>query len=219
MKCLLIFTVLFLSSLASAECSFPAADKAGEILEPLEKNYGKIESISAKFTQNSFFGLMRNSTKQSRGEVYFRKPGKMRWNYQEPETQVYVSDGASLWHHQPELEQVSVSSLSKAFSSDAPVAFLLGVGEVSESFNLASFCKDSNRLTYELKPKEESSDLSLFSLTVDSTTFAPLSASTESLSGNNTEINFEDVRLNKKLESSKFAFTVPDGIDLRDFRE
>jgi len=39
---------------------------------------------------------MRRKT-SSAGGVMFKKPGRMRWDYEKPEKATYVSDGGVLW--------------------------------------------------------------------------------------------------------------------------
>src|ERR1700692_2501764 len=40
------------------------------------------------------------------GTFAFARPGKFRWTYEKPHTQVLVGDGAKLWVHDPDLNHV-----------------------------------------------------------------------------------------------------------------
>jgi len=71
---------------------------------------------------------------RSKGRMYFRKPGRMRWEYEGPEPQTIVADGTYLWIYQPEDRQVLRAPLEQAFQSQTPVSFLLGVARLGEDF-------------------------------------------------------------------------------------
>src|SRR5262249_52325319 len=114
-----------LSAAAESEfaCSKPLKpSELPDVLPAVEKRYQGIQSINARFVQKSLFvGLDKRET--SKGEVFFRKPGRMDWIYQQPEEQRFVSDGSSLWFYQPTLNQVTVGEFKNSFNSDLPVTF------------------------------------------------------------------------------------------------
>ncbi|MEJ2691973.1 MAG: outer-membrane lipoprotein carrier protein LolA, partial [Candidatus Thiodiazotropha sp.] len=50
----------------------------------------------------------------SSGVFYLKRPGQLRWEYEDPATQVIVADGKRIWLHDLELEQVSHRSQKAA---------------------------------------------------------------------------------------------------------
>src|SRR5688572_1086221 len=51
------------------------------------------------------------------GTFAFARPGKFRWTYEKPHKQLLVGDGAKLWIHDPDLNQVTVKRIDQAISS------------------------------------------------------------------------------------------------------
>ena len=74
---------IMMTTLASAE-------SPSELISNLQKHYEQIQSFSADFEQN-FQGkgiLIRES-----GIVKMKKPGKMYWQYQQPNKKLFIADG------------------------------------------------------------------------------------------------------------------------------
>jgi outer membrane lipoprotein carrier protein len=69
------------------------------------------------------------------GTFAFARPGKFRWTYDKPHKQVLVGDGAKLWIHDPDLNQVTVKRMDRAISSDARGA-LAGKDDITALFTL-----------------------------------------------------------------------------------
>ena len=81
--------------------SNPALDR---ILEGMEQKYAN-SSFSAKFLQQSTIKAME-LTDSATGKVYVMHPGKMRWEYEQPDRQIIITDGYKLWIYRPEDNQV-----------------------------------------------------------------------------------------------------------------
>ena len=58
----------------------------------------------ARFTQTLTSAAMGRKTSSS-GEVMFKKPGRMRWDYEKPDKSSYVTDGGVLWLYEPDDKQ------------------------------------------------------------------------------------------------------------------
>ena len=58
----------------------------------------------------------------------------MRWDFDPPQTETVVSDGRKLYDYQPDLNQVVEMPIGRAFKSAAPLAFLLGIGNIRRDF-------------------------------------------------------------------------------------
>src|SRR5262245_40612126 len=67
-----------------------------DVVERVQKRYDGAKDFRARFNQtltNAAFGRKSSSA----GEVLLKKPGRMRWNYQQPDPKMYLSDGTTLW--------------------------------------------------------------------------------------------------------------------------
>jgi len=62
--------------------------------------------FSARFEQTIRFS--DGTMQRYRGEVDVLTPGRFRWRYTEPYKQLFVSDGQTIWHYEPDLMQVEI---------------------------------------------------------------------------------------------------------------
>src|SRR5262245_36412727 len=84
-----------------------AQEKVGEVLEQLQKSYESVRTIQAEFEQ--VYRSRRFDEKKAKGNLTIAKPGKMRWDYDEPKGKVLVSDGKKMTLFDPEDRQAMVS--------------------------------------------------------------------------------------------------------------
>ncbi len=195
-----------------------ASEKEENIRESVEKRYGQIADLAAKFVQESYF-MGVDEYRTSKGLVSFRRPGKMDWNYEPPDEQRFTSDGSTVWWYQPLQNQVVVRDLTQSFTTDVPVSFLLGVGSLRESFKFKSKCTNEYGIVLTLLPVKENASLDKFYLLVDKKDYTALGARIVDVGGNETAILFMDGVLNKGVEDAHFKFDVPKGTDVIDERK
>ncbi len=187
--------------------------KGIEYLLKTQSSYKAVGSLKASFVQYSkILGMTEDI--RSGGEIIFKKPGKMDWNYKEPDAQRFISDGETVWFHEPRVNQVTVGQLTKSFSSDVPVSFLLGLGDLSSSFDLISTCKTAAGYLFELKPKSETSSFKLFSLLVSDKDFMPHGAKILDQGDTLTQFVFQEVNVSDQVDDSHFYYKVPKGVDI-----
>ncbi len=200
------------------ECRTPvtAAEKE-RLVDDVESSYRSISDLTSTFQQNSFF-LGMNQRVLSRGTVYFKKPGMMDWTYDEPEKQRFVADGKTLWFYQPDLNQVTVGDFSQSFSSNLPVSFLLGIGQLKSDFTVVESCGSEAGVVIKLQPKVADQSLDEFYLLVDKVKHSPLGAKIVDVGGNETAIIFDKTELNSSLKETRFHFEIPKGVDVIDRR-
>ena len=60
-------------------------DNLEAIIDQIQQKYEKINDFNSKFTQEATVRAL-NQVQKAKGEVWFKKPGKMRWNYYTPTT-------------------------------------------------------------------------------------------------------------------------------------
>lgn len=204
---------------SSFQCEKPLSDQAsGKLLSEVENRYTALLDLTAEFVQRSYF-LGLDQRVESKGKVYFKKPGMMDWEYEKPEKQRFVADGQSLWFFQPDLNQVTVGEFTKSFQTDLPVSFLLGVGNVREKFDLKQACVKAASAVLHLVPKSADPNLQEFFLLVDARDYTPYGAKMVDAGGNETEIEFSALEVNTQFSEDRFRFAVPKGVDIIDHRQ
>jgi outer membrane lipoprotein carrier protein len=189
----------------------PISKDLKQVLDRLQRHYRDTHSFTAKFNQE--IATVGAPKKQRQGTVSFRKPGRMRWEFETPEKQTIVSDGETLYSFDPDLNQVVETPLKQALKSSSATSFLLGMGNINHDFK-ASFAKppapnglvhlilDAKTGGYKIEVGLDPKTYNLMTLTL-----------TDQL-GDVTKIDFSDIRDNVALPDSLFEFKVPAGADI-----
>ena len=227
MKCTIYNIFLFLAVFAlvgsvNAE-TFSCATaietkKIDSLVDAVEKKYGKLTDLHANFVQSSYF-LGLDHREYSKGEVFFKSPGQMAWWYKDPDPQRFIADGKTLWFYQPDLNQVTVGEFSASFSSDLPVSFLLGLGELRKSFSVKSACYTKDEIAISFQPLNATANMASFELLISKDKNLPIGAAIRDVGGNETVITFQEMELNKGVSASRFSFKIPRGADVIDSRD
>lgn len=183
------------------------------VVERLQKSYDAVSDFVAEFSQETEIKTLSRSLK-ARGKVYFKRPGKMLWRYDEPPKQWVLADGNSLYLYQPEQSQILKSPLKSAFRSDIPLSFLLGLGDLKRDFRVVLKGAEEGRYVLRLAPKGETGALSEIELGVDRKAFDVVWARIRDAVGNVTTIRFSNMRKGAGLKDSLFQPKIPDGVDV-----
>lgn len=94
-----------------------------ETLRAVERRYNGARTLRLEFRQSyTSQGRKRLET----GSLSLMKPGRMRWEYRQPEGKLLVSDGKWFWFYSPYTQRVEKSRLKQSEDFRAPLAFLLG---------------------------------------------------------------------------------------------
>ena len=118
--------------LATGTPFLSAPDDATQIawlLKRFEGAYRSSKTLRADFLERYF-----DNGKELRAEAgiaYFSKPGKMRWEYLSPETNLYVVDGKWSWFYVPADHSVTRTRAKESADARTPLALLAGEMRVS----------------------------------------------------------------------------------------
>lgn len=199
----------------------PAGEGAA-VQKKLQAAYQGVSSLTAEFLQHSFLQALEVAESSS-GLVSFQRPGKMAWDYQEPEVQQFIFADSTMWFYQKEQNQVLIDSAKDVLLSDLPISFLLGIGDISRDFNLVGACRREEGIVLELTPKvagDEQSGKGLkgFQLLVEPERSLPIGARVVDLGGNVTTVLLRNVTTNASLDQKRFTPSFPSGTDIQDRR-
>jgi outer membrane lipoprotein carrier protein len=208
---LMMAQVVAWAKTAAGDAGGAASGHDAAVLDHIQNHYQASGSFNAKFTEE-LTGI--GGTKRTRtGRVFYKRPGKMRWEFDAPQTETVVSDGRMLYDYQPDLNQVLEVPIKRAFKSATPLAFLLGMGDIRRDFNAtveASTPSDS-LLRVMLVPKSGGDRVEIG---VDPSTYALMAVKVTDAVGNTTSIRFKEVHTNLILADSLFNFKIPPGADV-----
>ena len=191
----------------------PRTPKAlDQIVRKLQARYDATKDFTADFRQTVEAPTLGKPLESS-GQVYFKRPGRMRWEFAAPEEQTIVADGRTLWVHQPEHRQVLKAPFRAAFQSATPVSFLFGVGELANDFDPSLVAADQGVYRLKLVPKRER-EIGVLVLDVDPQTYDIAAAEITDPLGNVTRLVFTNLKRDVGLDDSKFTFRAPPGTDV-----
>jgi outer membrane lipoprotein carrier protein len=185
------------------------------IVAKVQEQYDTRADFKADFVQESMVKSL-GKKQVSEGTVYFKKPGKMRWNYQKPFKQEIVSDGKTLWNYRPEDKQVMVGQMSPAVQGRMPSTFLAGLGNLQRDFQARWVKEPSPKEPYslELTPQDVQGSLEKLFLLVDRESSQILQARIQDVMGNTTQISFSKIQFDNRLPDSLFTFSPPKGVEV-----
>lgn len=199
-------------------CAVTAAfgqDSLQTLIDKVQAEYERTNDIYASFTQISHLRSV-SKPKESSGMVYFKKPGKMRWEYTNPEQQLLVSDGRTMWFYVAEDEQVIVQPAEDAYGSKTPITFLSGMGKLQNDFymNLLPESDAATAYKLELLPKQPQPELAKLILTVDPKTYQIVHTAVYDPYGNITDVYLSNLEINVAPPDDVFTFDIPEGVDV-----
>ena len=196
--------------------------EAVALIERVEAYHQSLPHFEARFEQRfspRIFGRDRVET----GRLTVKRPARMRWDYEEPEPKVFVSDGQSTWFHVPADQQVVVGAFGDGGQgSDGeagglnPLEFLTGDATILDHFDalLGSEPPSPGLRAVALVPRRTNGEITSLSLTVHAENGLIQGIESEDLEGNRTAFRFTDFRFGTSPDDSLFTFTIPPGTDV-----
>ena len=121
----------------------PASTPLEDVVRRLESSYRGVKTLRANFTQTYTWGEQKRSES---GTVSFARGGLMRWDYEQPASKLFYSDGRNLYLYVPEEKRLTRSPLKSSADSRAPFALILSRLDLRKFFSKIEFADQ------ELKP-------------------------------------------------------------------
>lgn len=102
---------------------------AGELASRMEARYRGAKTLQATFLER----YVENGTvlRTEAGTAYFRRPGKMRWEYERPEKDLFLVDGKTAWFYVPADHTVTRVPAKQSEDLRTPLALLAGQMKIS----------------------------------------------------------------------------------------
>jgi outer membrane lipoprotein carrier protein len=206
-------TLLLAALGPSLPASTPGADSelARGLVQRLEAHHARTADMVARFTQSYRSGMLGREVVE-RGVVSVKRPGRMRWEYKDPEPKLFVSDGKTFYFYVPADRQVVVSEQDPERSLAARL--LSGRGGLLDEFE-ASLEEpvESGVFRIRLVPRHPEADVERAILDVEPSGRVR-SILLEDVQGNRTRFRFESVRENTGLRDGLFRFEIPAGVEV-----
>jgi len=127
------FTLLALSLAVGCSASavaLPAQKPASlEPIRRMEHRYRTAKTLQATFLER--YTENNRTVRVESGVAYFRRPGKMRWEYAAPENNLFLIDGKMAWFYVPADHTVTRVPAKQSTDWRTPLALLAGETKVS----------------------------------------------------------------------------------------
>jgi outer membrane lipoprotein carrier protein len=210
---LLAAGLLLLGAVAPCAGASSAADgqAVSRTVDAIQHHYQTTNSFSAKFVEDITPVGAPKRTRE--GVVYFRKPGRMRWEFKTPDEELVVSDGHTLYSYDPGLNQVVESPLGQALRAPGATEFLLGVGNIKHDFKASAPAAEAgDGLEHVRLVPRHGGDAIEVAVDPKSQDIRSIRITDEL--GDVTEVHFSEIRNNVSLQDSLFSFAPPAGADI-----
>ena len=204
-QALIIVTVgmFFLSSQLVAE------DRA-QTRVLLEQFLHEITTFQAKFEQQ-LFDEYGDLLETANGEVTISKPGKFRWEYQQPYSQLIVTDGTTLWVYDVDLEQVSINPFSHG-AAGSPAELLVGEVDLDQHYVIAESSGEDGIAWISLTPRNQDAQYHAIEIGFNGNVIHAMKLR-DNLN-QLTDIRFSDIERNDDVGDERFRFVPPPGVDV-----
>jgi outer membrane lipoprotein carrier protein len=179
-------------------------------IDSLKSFYQNTNAIRAQFHQTVVDGQGRK-LQEVDGSMQLQRPGKFRWDYNKPYVQQIVGDGEKVWLYDPDLNQVTVRTISKALGS-SPAALLAGGKDMDKAFELKNEGRQDNLDWVQAIPKDKESGFDTIYLGFKADVLDQMEL--HDSFGHVTLIEFNKLERNPKLSAQVFKFSPPSGADV-----
>ncbi len=217
---LLLIGVAGIGDLPAQETATPAdaaARQAGagltEIISRVEQRYD-VPGFSAAFHQLSTIKAMDISD-EATGKLFVKRPGKMRWEYEQPIPQVIITNGTRLLVYRPEDNQVMLGKSPAFFGDGKGAGFLADIRLLRRKFEITP-APETDPLLYalRLRPVEGSLDVSEIYLYISKTDYTVKQVITYNVYGDKTAIELIDSTFDTIPKEGLFDLSIPEGADV-----
>jgi chaperone LolA len=120
-------------SVLAAAASSGAPDDAQRFVQLVESRYHSARTLRAVFLERYTEG--RITVRLESGTAYFSRPGRMRWEYEEPENKLFLTDGKTVWFYVPADHTASRAPMKESSDLRTPLSLITGRSTLSH------FCK------------------------------------------------------------------------------
>jgi outer membrane lipoprotein carrier protein len=208
---LFVALLVLLSPLNPASAS---DSSVSQIASRVDRRYNHLTTLKSQFHESySGAGLARDES----GELWLEKPGKMRWQYEQPTSKLFVVDGKNAFFYVPSEHQVRRMPAKKLDDFRSPIRYLLGHTKLQNEFNKLSISseqpKEAGDIVLEGVPKGMEDRVQRVVLEINPTNQISR-IRIEEVDGSVTEFTFRDIQENVAVNPSLFHFTPPQGVEV-----
>jgi len=189
-------------------CAPLFAQSNDALVRKVDDHYNHLSSLRARYTEHyAGMGMDRTET----GTLLLKKPGRMRWNYDNPVGKVFVLNGKYAWFYTPGDAQAQRIPAKQLDDLRSPLRFLLGHTQLKKELDGLTVTPDGAGFRVAGIPKGMEERVKSLALKVTAAG-AIEGIRMEEVSGAVTEFAFSGMEENVPVKDSDFVFTPPAGV-------
>jgi outer membrane lipoprotein carrier protein len=147
----------------------------------------------------------------SSGRLWLSRPGRFRWSYEKPYAQLMVCDGKQLWQYDPDLQQAMVRPAGDTLQG-TPAQLLTDRAALAQHFTVEGAGTEEGAQRLRLVPKAADSDFKSIELWLKDG--VPVRMRFHDPLGGSSEVRFDGIRTNTRLDDGLFSFAPPKGTEV-----
>ena len=187
-----------------------AGPAAAGSLERFQSFIRTTQSARGEFEQK-VYDRNKKLVQDSKGNFAFQRPGKFRWVFSKPYSQLIVGDGQRVWVYDADLNQVTVRKLTSALGA-TPAALIAGNADIEQSFDFTDTGEAGGLQWLDAKPREKDAGFERIRMGFGLAGIDAMELVDQF--GQTTMLKFTNLQRNPGLEAGLFRFTPPKGADL-----
>jgi outer membrane lipoprotein carrier protein len=185
------------------------------IAAKVDQRYDRLHSLEARFTETySGAGMTRSES----GSLLLKKPGQMRWDYDQPHPKLFITDGKVAWFYVPGEHQARRTPVKTLDDLRSPLRYLLGKTKLDKELDGLSLAADQKPvqagdvvLRGVPKGMRDRVAQTLLEITPDGLIERIV---VEELDGSITEFRFLQQKENVQIQEQQFRFVPPPGVEV-----
>jgi outer membrane lipoprotein carrier protein len=185
------------------------------LLKGVETRYNRAKTLQVLFREDyTPSGPGGGPARRSEsGRLVLEKPGRMRWDYSQPQGKLFISDGKIMWLYTPSENRAEKMKLRESEDMRAPLAFLLGKLNFEKEFrNLQARPEGTaTRITAEPKTGDLPYSAVEFLVTVENRI---REVKVTGFDNSILDFTFDEERLNPPIDGRLFQFQAPPGAEV-----
>ena len=151
------------------------------------------------------------TVQEAQGRVWIERPGRFRWDYEAPYSQLIVADGERLWTYDEDLQQATVERVDEVLSS-TPAMLLSGFRPLEEVMRWSETGTRDGKIWYRLDPKQQDAAVEEVQIAFEGGQLAVIEV--RDGFGNLTRMLFSDIIRNQPIDPGRFRIELPPDTDI-----
>ena len=185
------------------------------IADKVDQRYNHLHTLKAEFTETySGAGMTRTES----GALLLKRPGQMRWNYEQPRPKLFLTDGKTAWFYVPGERQARRTPVKQLDDLRSPLRYLLGKTKLEKELDGLSLAPDQKPvnpgdavLRGVPKGMRDRVSQTLLEIAPDGLIERIV---IEELDGSRTEFRFHQQKENVQIADQEFRFLPPPGVEI-----